>query len=212
MPPTVVAAARREIDEALRLFERLISLHPTPERESLYASALKRLAMIELVCANQAAARRAVAGMAAHYRRAMALARATPLDLAYSAMGCVVAELWRNGGRSRARRPERELLDELQRSLESRPDVDFWTSAARIELEMFRAVSTQTLVSRRTAIVRQFSDLHRRAGAPWLWGSIHEQAAFVLQPYLRRVKKPAEQDAGNDIVETLRRFATPIPQ
>ena len=45
--PTAIDQARKDIKDAMKLLDTLLALAPTVERESIYGSGYKRLAMLE---------------------------------------------------------------------------------------------------------------------------------------------------------------------
>ena len=67
--------ARREIAQAMGLLDNLLSVGATVERESLYGSAYKRLALIEAAAGRDAAELGAIAKMKDHYEAAERIAR-----------------------------------------------------------------------------------------------------------------------------------------
>lgn len=69
-------SARSSIKDAMTLLEKLLALQSTIERESIYGSACKRLALIEAAARRPAEERRAIEAMKLHYRRAEVMARA----------------------------------------------------------------------------------------------------------------------------------------
>jgi tetratricopeptide (TPR) repeat protein len=100
-----VAHARKEIAEAMALLDTLLAVGATDERESLYGSAYKRLALIEAAAGRPEAEAEAIAEMKKHYeaaeRIALTRAREDKTDRVndfYPAMNRIAAELALEGG------------------------------------------------------------------------------------------------------------------
>lgn len=64
--------ARTEIGEATALLDKLVALEPTLERQSLYGSAMRRLALIEEVAGRPPEEQAAIESMKEHYEHAEA--------------------------------------------------------------------------------------------------------------------------------------------
>ena len=91
-----------QIDEARALLDTLLALGSTVERENLYGSAFKRLAMIEAAAGDPVAERKAIEGMRRHYGKAEEIAKEKKAaDLYYPAMNRMAAELALRDGRRR---------------------------------------------------------------------------------------------------------------
>ena len=54
-----------------------------------------------------------------------------------------------------------------------------------------------------TNIIAAYDDLHLRIQADWMWGSVYDQATFVLPKYAKRASRE-EQDAITRLVDRLR--------
>lgn len=205
-----VDAGRQAIEAAAALFDTLVCLQPTIERESLYGSALKRLAMIEEAAGRHAEARKAVEGMKVHYQRAQALGKtAQDRDVFYPAMNFMAAELVLNAGRAQWKGFPKALIEETRRSIDTRCDTDpdFWSVVGQTELRIFEAVAARKLSAALSSIERDFEDLFRRVSAPWYWSSVYDNAWFVLSRFTAQVKAPAERAAAATLLARLRGFS-----
>ena len=109
--------ARREIAEAMALMDTLLSVGATVERESLYGSAYKRLALIEAAAGREDEEIEAISKMKDHYNAAEQIARSARgecqrVNLYYPVMNRIAAQLALEGGagRASARTPKRSPL------------------------------------------------------------------------------------------------------
>lgn len=177
---------RREIGAALAVLQSLQVLGPTLERESLLGSTYKRLHLLERASGHAEAAARALGPMATHYAQAEALAReAGDPGWFYPALNCLAAGLLQSAARGQARHGDQARIDELRQTLEQqrREAPDFWSVVGLPELATFEALAAGDLERRLPAILAVYEDLHNRAGTPWLWASVADQASFVLQAF-----------------------------
>ena len=174
---------RTAIAQAMELFDRLLAFEKTVERESLYGSAFKRLALIEAAMGQSDAEAKAIEGMAFHYGRAEALARhGDPGDLFYPAMNRMAAELARVGPSGRPQGLDAAAVTAVRQSAEARAktDPDFWSIEAQIELTMYEALAAGNLNAKRAAIEAGYQNLHDRVSANRMWGSVYDTASFLL--------------------------------
>src|SRR5262249_35869039 len=168
-----LSAAREEIGEAIWLLDTLLALGPTLERESIYGSAYKRLALIEAATGREAEERRAIRDMWTHYAAAEALARnaASPADgqaraLVYPAMNRIAAQLALADAARRADAMDAETIDAIRRSLGSVPP-DFWSVVGHTELDMYVAIAAGDLAGAVDGLVAAFGQHHDRVSSPW---------------------------------------------
>ena len=218
----LVTQGREEIGAAIAMLGALVSIAPTIERESLLGSAHKRLALLEAHAdanpaharANPAQAGRnqaqadAVRAMADHYRRAEVLARNTRhADLFYPALNRMGAELLAQAGNAgwAGFDPQDTALvrDSLERK--RRDDPDFWSVVGLPELGVYEALASKTLAAQLPVVLAAYEDLHSRAGVPWMWASVADQANFVLRPFCKGAS--AEAKAASELLKVLRGYA-----
>jgi len=203
--------ARDEIHKALTLLEGLAASRSTLETYSLWGSAYKRLSMLERAEGHGKAETRALEDMRRQYYRAEEIARASHDPRAfYPALNRMAAELASRAGRSEWKGLDRRGLEYASAAATSLVTVepDFWSLIALGELNLYDAISSLKLASRRAAILRQFDDIHIRVSAQHLWRSVYENAAFVLIPYARRTSD-RERVAAETLLDHLRHFAMP---
>lgn len=178
-------AARRQVQEAIELLDRLVKLNPNLERASLCGSAYKRLALIEEAAGNRRAAAQATTRMRDLYALAERLGREQGLsDVSYPALNRIAASL--NAKRA-ASRPvlSSEEISAVRKQLEdkSRADPDFWSIEGQSELTMYEAIDQRGLADKRPSIQRTLADLYVRAPDASRWASVRDQARFVLPRY-----------------------------
>jgi tetratricopeptide (TPR) repeat protein/triacylglycerol esterase/lipase EstA (alpha/beta hydrolase family) len=194
--------ARKEIDAAMELLATLRVVGPTIERESLYGSAYKRVALIEAAAGNPKQEAEAIAQMKAHYAEAERLARErleedpdAPVNLFYPAMNRMAAEIALVGGTSRAAAPEPSAFDAVRQSMASAP-ADFWTVVGQTELNMYESLLAGRLGKDLKSLFADFQHHHERVSAPKMWGSVHDNATFVLSKYQKRAPASEAKAAG----------------
>ncbi|KNZ31343.1 MAG: hypothetical protein AD742_17380 [Methylibium sp. NZG] len=205
---TLTGQGREEIRAAISMLNALVSLAPTIERESLLGSAHKRLALLEAHAGRTQANADAIAAMADHYRRAETLARhSRDADLFYPALNRMGAELLAQAGNAGwgGFDPQDTALvrDSLERK--RRDDPDFWSVVGLPELGVYEALASKTLAAQLPVVLAAYDDLHRRAGVPWMWASVADQAGFVLAPY--SAGSSAEAKAAQTLLAVLRGYA-----
>jgi CHAT domain-containing protein len=216
--------ARRDIEEAIAMLDKLLEIQPTAERESLLGSAYKRLVMIEgRAPGAQSGARRGRAGnraagerlealraMALHYGNAERLARAVDADnLFYPAKNGISAELRLA---FLERRPAELAVDRMRAVQESlaraaTESPDFWSVVGQIELRVLEAVAAQKLADESSALIAAFRDLKARVPAKSMWDSVHSEARFTLEPY-QGIASAAEQRAARALLDALATMAS----
>jgi hypothetical protein len=205
-PSEAVQIARSRIAEALALLDTLTIMAPTLERESLYGSAYKRLALIEAEDGRPSRANEAIEKMRAHYAAAEKIARAAAKGgepepgLFYAAMNQIVAQLAIEQGRGAAGL-DAEILGVARRSM-STAAPEFWSVVGQTELQMYECVAAGTLASHLESLTREFGDHHARVESPIKWASVYDSAMLVLSAY--RCRAPAgEARAATELLASL---------
>lgn len=199
--------AREEIARTITLFEKLLAIHPTMERESLIASAFKRLAMIERNCGRDAEAREALVGMQNHYARAAELGRDEP-QVFYDVLNCMAADLVLHGAQPKWKGLAVSAIADARKKLDEvvRDDPDFWSVASQSELRIYEAISARQLADAASDIIDALNDLHDRIAAPSKWRTVHDQAQLVVGEYAARASD-SEKEAALDLVRRLGEMA-----
>jgi CHAT domain-containing protein len=206
-------SARPSIKEGMSLLEKLLAVQSTIERENMYGSAYKRMAMIERAAGRPTEEARAIAAMQLHYRQAEALARASHSpNLFYPALNYLAADLALNAGRSGWKGLDAAVVVATRASLEAKnlADPDFWSVIGQTELKLFQALADGKLASMREALEKGYQDLHRRVSAAWMWSSAYDTANFVLQKYSARASANSKENkAAQTLLADLAVFAQP---
>ena len=201
-------SARSSIKDAMILLEKLLALQSTIERESIYGSACKRLALVEAAARRPVEERRAIEAMKLHYRRAEVIARASlASDLFYPALNYLAADLALNAGRRGWKGLDSAIVEAARASLEAKnlADPDFWSVVGQTELELYIALSDGRLARTQKSLERGYQDLYRRVSAPWLWSSVFDTTRFVLQKYAVRASVK-ENNAADTLLACLAMF------
>jgi len=208
-----VNKARQAVKQGMNLLDKLIAVQPTVERENMYGSAWKRLAMIEEAAGRKAEEGRAIEGMKVHYRRAEAIARASQSpDLFYPVMNYLAADLALNAGRPGWKGLDPAIGETARASLKakSRVDPDFWSVIGETELRLYEAIAHGKLASAQKSLERGYQDLHRRVTAPWMWASAYDTTQFILQRYTKPNRAMArEVKAAKALLAYLAPFGQP---
>lgn len=198
----VIAQARRDIDAAIELLQRLMaSTGKSTERLSLLGSSYKRLALIAAVEHEEdvsSAEAGALKKMEAAYAEAETIGWERKLpDVYYPALNRIATRLARAKGRKITL--DAEEVAAIGQVLESHADAapNFWNVVGQIDLRVFKAVAVNGLAEALPGVMAAYDDLQRRIRQPWLWRSVSDQAEFVL----RRYKPDASEQAA---AETLR--------
>ena len=185
-----IRAARSTIETEMRTLEQLSGLGRTVERASLLGSAQKRLAELERAAgrARARAAAKALSKMAAHYDTALALAREQQAgNLFYPAINVIAARLARGGAEVKTKLTP-ALFEEARASVAAKnaADPDFWSLAAEPELRLYEALARGRIAREANAVIRGFTQVHRRSQGAREWSSVGDTLRFVLDPYLSR--------------------------
>jgi hypothetical protein len=196
----------------MRLLDTLLTIGPTIERESLYGSAYKRLAMIEAAEGNERGEVQAIKQMKVHYGEAEKIAlKALEIDpagsvnLYYPAMNHLAARIAAGEvGRTRSAIDPR-LLQAIRKSMASAP-ADFYSVVGQTEVSVYASILAGTLAKDAKKLVAEFAEHHDRVSAPKMWGSVYDNAMFVLTKYGTRAG-PAERKALDSLLSALARSA-----
>lgn len=204
-----LAGPRAEIARALKDLQALTAMQPTMERHSLCGSAWKRLGMLEHRARRAPEARQALLSAAEAYRQAEALAVASQMPgVFYPALNRMALELVANLGEPDWAGFDAEASATVQRQLQSKAadDPDFWCFAGLIELEMYEAVATGTLADTLAQLQDRYAELYGRVAGRNLWGSVADQANFVLTAYTEQAPGP-EAEAAATLLAVLKGYA-----
>ncbi len=204
------AAGRKQIGKALASLEALSTLQPTVERLSLCASAYKRLSLLERRAGNTTAEQAAVAKAATTYAEAEQLAGNTPVtDLFYPGLNRMATELLHALGDKAWPGFGDEATAVVRESLQAktRDDPDFFSMVGAIDVELYGVLARRELAAQGGGFANAYADLYTRVSSPALWGSVADQAEFVLVPYAAAVGG-AEGAAASALLEALKGYAT----
>jgi tetratricopeptide (TPR) repeat protein len=206
------AAARKEIKEAMQLLDKLLAIGPTIERESIYGSAYKRLAMIEDAAGDPGKAALAIEQMKSHYAAAEKIALmaleadpAAPVDWFYPAMNRVAAEIALGSTRKAGALDVVSLVEKIRQSMAALPP-KFYTVVGQTELSVYASILAGTFAKDVHRFVEEFTAHSGRVSAVNMWGSVYENAAFVLTPWARQAGT-AERAAVGVLLSVLAPFA-----
>jgi hypothetical protein len=189
----------------MALLDSLLSIGATVERQSLYGSLYKRLALIEAAEGRVNGELKAIAKMKDHYAAAEQIAVSTgKTDLFYPAMNRLAAQLALEGGVSRVG-PGTDTLAIVQRAMHGAP-ADFWSVVGQTELKMYGSLFAGTLARDLTRLIGDFEDHYGRVNAPKRWASVLDNASFVLLKYKQRAAA-AEGAAADRLLERLSELA-----
>jgi tetratricopeptide (TPR) repeat protein len=209
---TALATARSEINVAIRLLGTLLALAPSLERETVYGSAYKRLALVEEASGRRADEQEAIAEMWKHYSAAEALARNTASTLGgappppfYPAMNRIAAQLALADDTKRSQAMDQATIHAIRASLSSVPP-DFWSVVGQTELDMYVAVADGVLAREVDHLLADFRKHHERVASPRRWGSVLDNATFVLTRY-QRVAVDDDTRAAARLLDTLATLA-----
>ncbi len=193
----------------MALLDSLLSVGATVERQSLYGSAYKRLALIEAAEGRHDKEIEAISKMKDHYAAAEQIASSTgKTDLFYPAMNRIAAQLALEGGLSRAA-TDRDTLAIVQRAMHAAP-ADFWSVVGQTELKMYASLFAGTLAKDAGRLVGEFEDHYSRVNAPKRWASVLDNASFVLLKYKTRATA-GEGAAADRLLERLAELAGRAP-
>jgi tetratricopeptide (TPR) repeat protein len=175
--------ARKDIHDAITLLDTLRALAPTFERENIYGSGFKRLAMLEAAANRDADEQKAIEQMLEHYGAAQKIARATGVDpFFYPAMNRIAAQL---ALADDAKPLDNDDVTAVRGSMSSVPP-DFWSVVGQTELDVFVSIAAGRLSHDVDNLIEDFRKHHARVGNPRMWGSVLDNATFVHCRYRRR--------------------------
>jgi hypothetical protein len=197
-----IDTARKHVTDAMALLDTLLAVKPTLERESLYGSAYKRLAMIEAKAGNTAAEEQAIEKMWEHYGKAEDIAQRAGSPRFYPAMNRIAAQLARTGAR---KNPGPLDTNAIRASMRAAAP-DFWTVVGQTELDMYVSIAAGTLAKKVAGLVADFSKHHERVSSLRMWSSVLDNATFVLSRYMRRAAA-AEAAAAQQLLDVLGKLA-----
>jgi hypothetical protein len=204
-----VKAARQSVKDTLTLLDKLVAMQSTIERESIYGSACKRLALIEAAGGRPAEERQAIEAMKLHYERAAVIARESQAaDLFYPALNYLAADLVLNAGRPGWKGLEASMVEATHASLDAKnvADPDFWSVVGQTELQLYSALAAGKFTGARESLEKEYQDLYRRVSAPWMWSSVYDTTHFVLKKYTTRASAK-EKKVAAALLASLATFA-----
>jgi CHAT domain-containing protein len=205
----VFALAQQQLTAALRELLALAALQPTVERLSLCGSGWKRMAMLHRRAGNAAEEQAALVTAAQAYQRAEALATTSGDDgLFYPALNRMALDLVANIGRKAWAGFDPATTRAARSSLEAKAehDPDFWSWVSLTEISVYEALARRALAPLRASVEADYADLHGRVAARTFWGTVADQAAFVLTPYIAAASG-AEREAAASVLATLQGYA-----
>jgi tetratricopeptide (TPR) repeat protein len=187
--PAAMARAQNKIKDAMTLLNTLLALAPTLERESIYGSGYKRLALLEAAAGREADEQNAIEQMRKHYTAAEKIARATPAGpphaLFYPAMNRIAAQLALADDGTRSEAMDANTIESVRRSMFSAPP-DFWSVVGQTELDMYVSIAGGGLARDLERLIKDFRNHHESVNNPRMWGTVLDNATFVLLRYRRR--------------------------
>jgi tetratricopeptide (TPR) repeat protein len=179
---TAIGQARDTIKEAMDLLDTLLALAPTYERESIYGSGFKRLALVEVKAGRAAEEKAAIAQMWQHYRAAEMIARKMQThSFFYPAMNRIAAQLALSGG---ATSLDKDEITAVRESMSS-ASPDFWSVVGQTELDVFVSMAAGRLSRDVDNLIEDFRKHHARVHNPRMWASVVDNARFVSCRYRR---------------------------
>jgi tetratricopeptide (TPR) repeat protein len=200
-----IAGARKEIHDALTLLDTLLAVAPTLERECIYGSAYKRLALLEAAGDRDAEEQSAIEQMWKHYGAAEAIGRKPAIrstrPFYYPAMNRIAAQLALADAAHTSDAMDADTIGAIRRSLSSVPP-EFWSVVGQTELDMYVALAGGALARDLDRLVAGFRAHHARVNNPRLWGSVLDNATFVLAKHRKRAA-PLEAAAAGGLLKEL---------
>ena len=197
----------------MRLLDTLLAIGPTVERESLYGSAYKRLALIEAAAKHADEEHDAIEKMREHYAAAerIALARAKVegagnVNVFYPAMNRIAAQLALEGGTAQAATLDADTLAAVRQSMAAQP-ADFWSTVGQTELSVYASMCAGTLAQDLPSLIEDFQKHASRVSAPKMWASVYDNARFVLPKY-QKVAPAGDAEAAGKLLDALAALAS----
>ena len=196
--------ARAAIKDAMALLDKLLALAPTYERQSIYGSGFKRLAMLEALAGDQSAEMQAIDEMRQHYSAAETIARDTKTrPFFYPAMNRIAAQL------VLAKPLRANDIAEVRQSMSSAAP-DFWTVVGQTELNLFVSIGAGRLAQDVARLIEDFGQHHARVNNVRMWRSVLDNAAFLLSRYARSAGQ-SEKTAADRLLAALGSLAGSEP-
>jgi tetratricopeptide (TPR) repeat protein len=196
--------ARAEIDAAMKLLNTLQALAPTDERASLYGSSYKRLAMLEAKAGRSDAEKKAIEHMLERYTEAETIARDKKGTIFYPAMNRIAAQL------ALSMPLDPDYVTEVRQSLKS-AEPDFWSVVGQTELDLIEAVAAGALSKTVKDLVDEFKAHYERVENPRWWGSVLDNATFLLSCAAAQAEFVAAQQLLDLLAQQARRPAAAVP-
>lgn len=195
-------AARKEIEGAMALLQRLLDLSATPERHSLLASAYKRLALVE----SRGGAEREFAERAALEQARTHIEQVKKKGF-YQAMNVIAVQMALAGRTPSDPNPELDAIEAVCVSMRD-TSADFWSVVGQTEMAMYKAIVKGELAAARADLEREFTSHHQKVAAQKRWASIYDNATLILSTYRRRLEPiSAESAAAAALLALLARLA-----
>ena len=196
--------SRAAIKDAMALLDTLLALAPTYERESIYGSGFKRLAMLEARAGDRSAEMQAINRMWQHYSASETIARDTKTrPFFYPAMNRIAAQL------VLAKPLKINDLAEVRRSMSSIAP-DFWSVVGQTELDLFESIAAGSLAQDVGRLIGDFEKHYARVSNPTMWSSVLDNTEFVLARYVRSAGQ-SEKSAADRLLAKLRLQARSEP-
>ena len=89
-----------------------------------------------------------------------------------------------------------ETIMAVRRSMSSVPP-DFWSVVGQTELDMYVSIAAGTLAHDVDGLIEDFRDHHARVNNRRMWGSVFDNATFVLSKYRTRANPPEVDCRGS---------------
>lgn len=199
----VIQKGVADVGLSLALLAKISDYRSTSERESLLASAHKRLAMIQRVAGDSVAEEQAMNDARTFYERAWTRGLADKsANVFYPGLNGLALCLALDCALEPA------LVTAIDESLKAKAgsDPDFWSVSGASELALYKAVENGTLADACTPLMAAYAQLHGRVPSPRKWHSIYDTAYFVLDRYRNGPATAAERAAASALLTTIASF------
>jgi hypothetical protein len=120
----------------------------------------------------------------------------------YPAMNRIAAQLAPSGG---AKPLDKDEIRAVRESMSSVPP-DFWSVVGQTELDLFVSIADSSLSQDVDRLIKDFREHHARVSNPRMWGSVLDNATFVLSRYRRRASE-SERTAADRLLGELELLA-----
>jgi hypothetical protein len=198
-----IADAKPIIADTITTLGKLVAVATSMERASLLGSAYKRRAMIAEIEEDAAAEAAAIASMRLAYEQAEQIGRDNKIEgFYYPALNRLSAEFAMSDTPVRL---DLHIVEAIRADLDAivRDRPDFWNVVSQTDLLLYESLSRGDLASEVERIIAAYDDLHLRIQSPRNWGSVYDQAVFVLPKYARRASRE-EQEAVTRLIDRLK--------